>query len=263
MRSFLLASTAVVTFSAAAAAADLPARMPTKAPIAVMPFSWTGCYVGVHAGAGWAHSKFTDVAPTSFAAIAPNGEEIAVNSGAGFVGGGQVGCDYQFASNWVIGAAGDFSWANMEGETNDPFFAGKTVGVPLSLHSRTDFLASATGRVGYAWDRYLIYAKGGAAWSHDKYEVNNFNCTATIFVSCNTSASETRTGWVAGGGLEWAFAPSWSALIEYDHYGFGTRSLAFTDPAHANSPFFNGFNVKLNIDVVKVGLNYRFGGLLH
>jgi outer membrane immunogenic protein len=261
MRSILLATTAVVALSGAALAADLPARIPTKAPIVAAPFSWTGCYVGVHAGAGWARTKFTDVAPEAF--IAPAGEEIDVNSRASFVGGGQVGCDYQFASNWVVGAAGDFSWASIDGETNDPFFAGKTPGVPLSLHSRTDFLASATGRVGYAWDRYLIYAKGGAAWSHDKYQVNNFNCTPTIFVSCNTSATETRSGWIAGGGLEWAFAPNWSALIEYNHYGFGTRGLNFTDPAQVNSPFFNGFNMKLNVDLVKVGLNYRFGGLLH
>jgi outer membrane immunogenic protein len=261
MRSFLLASTAVVTLTGAALAADLPARIPTKAPIVAAPFSWTGCYVGVHAGAGWARTGFTDVGAGAF--IAPTGPEIDVNSRTGFVGGGQVGCDYQFASNWVVGAAGDFSWASIDGETNDPFFAGKTPGVPLSLHSRTDFLASATGRVGYAWDRYLVYAKGGAAWSHDKYQVNNFNCTATIFVSCNTSATETRLGWIAGGGLEWALAPNWSALIEYDHYGFGTRGLTFTDPAQVNSASFNGFNVKLNVDVVKVGLNYRFGDLLH
>ena len=125
------------------------------------------------------------------------------------------------------------------------------------MHSRTDFLATATGRVGYAWDHYLVYAKGGAAWSHNKYDVNNFACI--IFVSCYSNATDTRLGWTAGGGFEWAFAPNWSALVEYNHYGFGTKSYTFVDPNNPAGPAV--FDVKQNIDVVKVGVNYRFGGL--
>lgn len=257
MKKLLLASVAVIA-SGAVHAADLPARMPAKAPVAApAPFSWTGCYVGAHAGAGWGHrTDFSDQLGSSI--IAPTGDVISVDSGADFIGGAQIGCDYQFATNWVVGLAGDFSWANIEGQTNDPFFAGKTPGVPLSLHSRTDFIASATGRLGYAWDQFLLYGKGGAAWSHNKYQVNNFACV--IFVSCNTSADETRSGWTAGGGIEWAFAPNWSVLIEYDHYGFGeTKSLTFTDPANGSAIF----NVKApSFDVVKAGINFRFGGLL-
>lgn len=251
MRAFLLASTALVTGSAAFAA-DLPARMATKAPVAVAaPFSWTGCYVGGHVGAGWARSDFSDPVGTR---IAPVGSEVRVDSDAGFIGGGQVGCDYQFATNWVVGLAGDFSWANIDGVADDPFFSGKTAGIPLTLHSRTDFLATATGRIGYAWNTLLIYGKGGFAWAHDKYQVNNFSCV--IFTSCNTSANETRSGWTAGGGVEWAFMPNWSLLVEYDHYGFGTRNLTFIDPNQPNSPAT--FGVKQDVDAVKVGVNYRF-----
>jgi len=254
MKGILLAGTAVF-LSSSAFAADLPSRMPAKAPIASsVPVSWTGCYVGVHAGAGWAHTDFSD--PTGFN-IAPVGDVIGVNGGAGFVGGGQLGCDYQFATNWVVGLAGDFAWADIDGQENDPFFAGKTFGVPLTVHSRTDFLATATGRVGYAWDHYLVYAKGGAAWSHNKYDVNNFACI--IFVSCYSNATDTRLGWTAGGGFEWAFTPNWSALVEYNHYGFGTKSYTFVDPNNPAGPAV--FDVKQNIDVVKVGVNYRFGGL--
>jgi len=263
VRKLLLASTAVV-WGGTAFAADLPPRVPAKAAMAYAaapaPFSWTGCYVGAHTGAGWSHTGFSDPSGTI---IAPLGDVIGDNSGAGFVGGGQIGCDYQFATNWVVGLAGDFSWADISGETDDPFFAGKApfgAPAPLTLHSRTDFLASATGRIGYAWDRFLIYGKGGFAWSHDKYEANNFNCTTIAFVSCNTSASDTRLGWTAGGGLEWAFASNWSVLVEYDHYGFGTKSLTFTDPANPGFPV--NFNVKQDIDVVKIGVNYRFGSLL-
>lgn len=257
MKQFLLAGTALF-LSGTASAADLPARMPAKAPIAAAaPFSWTGCYIGAHAGAGWSRTGFNDPVGGT---ITPSGSSFDVKSKAGFLGGGQVGCDYQFASNWVVGLAGDFSWASIQGEANDPFFGGK-FGNPIVARSRTDFLATATGRIGYAWDHYLLYAKGGAAWAHDKYEVNNFNCTTTPFVSCNTSASNTRLGWTVGGGLEWAFASNWSVLVEYDHYGFGTKTLGFTDSA--NPGFVTILNVKQDIDVAKIGINYRFGTPFH
>lgn len=254
MKRLLLASAAIIA-GGTAFAADLPVRgrvMPTP----VAPFSWTSCHIGGHVGAGWAGT--TEFSDPLGANIAPVGSIIRVDSDAGFLGGAQIGCDYQFATNWVVGAAGDFSWADIDGQAIDPFFGGKTPGVPLTLHSRTDFLASATGRVGYAWDRLLIYAKGGAAWSHNKYQVNNFSCV--IFVSCYTSASETRLGWTAGGGLEWAFAPNWSVFAEYNHYGFGgATNLTFTDPAAGSAVFTVDAP---DFDVVKVGVNFRFGGPL-
>lgn len=221
--------------------------------------SWTGCYIGAHVGAGWSRSDFSDPGTNGFlATIAPAGSAVRDN-GKGVVGGGQIGCDYQFASNWVVGAAGDFSWASIDGVASDPFFADKTAGVPLTVRSHTNFLASATGRLGYTWDNVLLYGKGGVAWARDKYEVNNVGCL--IFVSCNTGASATRTGWTAGGGIEWAFAPNWSVLLEYGHYGFGTKTLTFTDSnVPAGAPLT--YSVKQDIDVVKAGLNWRFGNLL-
>ena len=257
MKQLLLASTAILC-GGAALASDLPPRVSSKAAMAyaAAPRSWTGCYIGAHAGAGWGRTDFSDPAGGN---IAPLGDTIGVDGGTAFIGGGQLGCDYQFASNWVVGLAGDFSWANIQGETNDPFFSGKgPPGTPLPLHSRTDFLASATGRVGYAWDQYLVYAKGGAAWSHNKYEANNFGCI--IFTPCNVSASDTPFGWTAGVGFGWAFAQKWSMLVEYDHYGFANKDLTFVDPAHPTAPAV--FGVKQEIDVFKLGINYRFGGLL-
>jgi outer membrane immunogenic protein len=191
VKRFLLASTAVVALSAPSFGADLAARFPVKAPvIAAPPYSWTGCYVGGHAGVGWGRKEYFD---NTFGDI---GGPISFNVGADFVGGGQVGCDYQFASNWVVGIAGDFSWANIEGQTNDPFFNGK-FGNPLPLSAKTNFLGSVTGRVGYAWDHYLLYVKGGAAWAHDKYAVTNlafFNGFICGFVACDVTGSETRSG---------------------------------------------------------------------
>jgi outer membrane immunogenic protein len=264
MRQFLLATTAAVAFGGTAFASDLPPRVPAKAAMAyaAAPHSWTGCYIGAHAGAGWSHTQFSDPNSSGFTTIAPPGGAIDLDSNASFIGGGQLGCDYQFASNWVVGAAGDFSWANIEGHETDPFFSGKS-GNPITLHARTDFLASATGRLGYAWDHYLLYAKGGAAWAHDKYTVNNLTeinfsfCFTGGFVACNPTGSATRFGWTAGAGFEWAFTNNWSVLAEFDYYDFGTKSISLSDPNSGNGPAL--LDVKQNIAVAKLGLNYRFG----
>jgi outer membrane immunogenic protein len=263
MKAVLLAGTAAF-LSGSAFAADLPARMPVKAKIAAAPYSWTGCYVGGHAGVGWGHSSISDPnagAPGFGFSITPTpGDTIGMN-GVGAVVGGQVGCDYQFQSNWVVGLAGDFSWANIDASETDPFFNGKNG--PIPMHAKTDFLATATGRLGYAWDRYLLYAKGGAAWTHNKYNFDNLANFGNSFcvggVGCFVTASETRLGWTAGAGFEWAFANSWSAFAEFDYYSFPNHGVTFTTQVGGSGPY----NVNQNIEVAKIGINYRFGARLH
>jgi outer membrane immunogenic protein len=270
MKRLLLASSAIV-FAGSASAADLPARMPVKAPV-VAAYSWTGCYVGGHVGVGWNRTNFSDpgIGPfpfpvTTLGPVGVPGTSIGVNGDPGVVGGAQVGCDYQFANNWVIGLAGDFSAADLHGVTNDPFFAGKN-GAPATLNSRTEWLATVTGRLGYAWDRVLIYGKGGGAFARDRYSLNNFVTVGgrlcddgVTFVACNTTASTDRFGWTAGVGVEWAFAPNWSALVEYDHYGFDSKRVSFLLPSRPGAFLLD---VRQDIDVVKVGINYRFGSSL-
>ncbi|EJN10264.1 opacity protein [Bradyrhizobium sp. YR681] len=269
MKKLLLATSALIIASSAQAA-DLGARPYTKAPVAAaVPFSWTGCYVGGHIGGGASRTGFTDPAiasanpaPVTTIGLLP-GDRIAVNGDVGVVGGVQVGCDYQFSNNWVIGLAGDFSGTDLHGVANDPFFAGKS-GNPATLSSRTDWVASVTGRVGYTWDRFLVYGKGGVGFAHDRYSLNNFVdiggaiCPTGVFAfgPCNASASTDRVGWVAGAGFEWAFAPNWSALVEYNHYGFDSKRVAFVNPAGSTALI----DIKQDIDIVKVGINYRFGG---
>jgi outer membrane immunogenic protein len=101
-------------------------------------------------------------------------------------------------------------------------------------------------------------------WAHDQYAITNAGsfaggfCLGTGpfgFGACNAAGSATRIGWVAGAGLEWAFANNWSTFIEYDHYGFGTKNVALAAPGAVGPA---AYGVKQNIDVVKVGLNYRF-----
>lgn len=270
MKHLLLVTSALV-IAGSAQAADLGARPYTKAPMmAAVPFSWTGCYLGGHVGGGWSKTDYTDPGITTGGPLAgltttggAIGDTIRVD-GSGVIGGVQAGCDYQFSNHWVIGIAGDFSASDIHGMANDPFFAGKN-GNPATLSSRTDWVASVTGRVGYAWDRFLVYGKGGVGFARDSYSLNNFVsiggplCGGGLgpFIACNSSASTDRVGWVAGAGIEWSFAPNWSAMVEYDHYGFDSKRVAFANPTAASSALID---IKQDIDIVKVGVNYRFGG---
>lgn len=291
MKRVLLATTALA-LSGSAFAADLaPARMPVKAPpVVARPFTWSGCYVGGHLGAGAGHANFND--PTTLfndfafppgnglGVFAPTGAGVGIDQGVGVLAGGQIGCDYQFANNWVVGLAGDFSWTSLDGSRADPFafaggdpFFGGKAGVPATLRDQTEWLASVTGRLGYAWDRWMLYGKGGVAWQHSRdtiqplmlWGTNLTNLCTSInpATPCVASGTDTDAGWTIGVGLEWAFADNWSAGIEYDHYGFGSHSVTLTAP-----PTFAGgasgsapITVNQRIDAVKVTLDYHFNWL--
>jgi outer membrane immunogenic protein len=255
----LLLATSALAFAGQAFAADLPVRMPVKAPVVAVPYSWTGCYVGGHIGAGWDRTRFSDPDGNT---IADTGDSFGINSRAGGLGGVQAGCDYQFANRWVIGLAGDFSWANINGAGTDPFFSGKGDD-PIRLTTRTDTLATITGRVGYAFDNVLLYGKGGAAFAHNRYSLQNLvfintnSCSVSgIDVACNATTSTDRAGWTIGAGFEWAFARNWSLMVEYDHYAFGNKGVRFTDPNAG--PVVAVLNISQNIDVIKAGINFRF-----
>jgi outer membrane immunogenic protein len=273
MKKLLLAGVSVSALMAGlpADAADLGTRpvykaVPVAAPVPI--FSWSGCYIGAHVGFGWGRKDFTDpagrnsvtVTTTTFSAptIVSDLEAFFVGFDQpdtlrvdpdGFLGGGQVGCDYQFAPNWLIGVEGEGAGADISGSALDPFFPssfGKT------FHAKTEWLASVTGRVGWVWDRWLLYAKGGVAWAGDKYHVDE----AGVFYN----ASETRTGWTVGGGIEFAFWQNWSAFVEYDFYEFGRRDLAFvcTFSDGTSCGLTGPVSIRQDINAVKFGINYRF-----
>jgi outer membrane immunogenic protein len=240
-------------------AADL-GRMPAKAPSSppVRVFTWTGCYLGGHAGWGWGRTKFNDISTVlpdeGLATIFANAPSVKVDTD-GFLGGGQVGCDYQFAGNWVVGVEGQFSGADIKGSIDTISNPGIVTPVTSStFHSKTDWIASVTGRLGYAWDRWLVYGKAGGAWAHNEYD-------AVTTYAGTWATSETRSGWTVGGGLEWAFADNWSAKLEYQFYDFGNKNLTFFNPNPA--PFGVTFSNRVEsmdqqIHSVKLGLNYRF-----
>jgi outer membrane immunogenic protein len=251
MKKLLLASSALA-FAGSAFAADV--RMPTKAPVPVAaPFTWNGCYVGAHAGYGWGEKGFSDPGLGAGFAIAPLGATAEVDT-QGWLAGGQLGCNMQGGS-WVLGIEADYAWANIDGLALDPFFANKN-GDPQILGAETRGLGSVTGRVGYAFDRFLVYGKGGAAWANDRYDAGLFFLGFAGIT--NFTATETRLGWTVGAGVEYAFWDRWSVKLEYNHYEFGDQRVNLFDPVGlAIVPT----DIDQRIDTVKIGINYRFWSL--
>jgi outer membrane immunogenic protein len=221
-------------------AADLPVRAPAyKAPPPVVTYySWTGCYIGGHVGGLWVSKDWSDADPLSPVL----GQSIGSHDANGWLGGAQIGCNYQ-VGGWVFGIQGDYAWTSATGSSAD--LLNPPAG---TIESSVKGLASVTGRVGYAWDRFLGYVKGGGAWEKDEY-------TATVPGFIGT-ASETRTGWTVGVGGEYAFTYNLTGFIEYNYYDFGNKSLTFTDQ-------FGGLygiaDIKETKSVVKIGVNWKFG----
>jgi outer membrane immunogenic protein len=252
MKPIVLVPAALSLLTVSAFGADL--GLPLKAAPMPLPFTWTGCYAGGQGGGGWGQKTVTDTTGV----VAPlTGFTSANVNISGYMLGGQIGCDLQLASNWVIGIEGSVTGGHISGST--------TVVQPLAIpgdgarfKETTDFLSTATARVGYTWDRWLVYAKGGAAWAGDKY-----SATGTFLsVPFDFEGLETRFGWTAGAGVEWAFSSIWSLKLEYDFYGLGSRNVTFIDTVSGSA---GPENIKQNIHVILLGLNfhpYATGGLL-
>jgi len=249
MKATLLGGAAASLLTISAFAADLGIP-PAQPQVVIPPFTWTSCYAGVQAGGGWGKKDLKDtVGILSDPTTVPGGFSSANLDVSGWMVGGQFGCDYQFAPTWVVGIEGAASGGNISKTTT---FA-TTVTVPgddiATFRSTTDFLASITGRIGYAFDRWLVYGKGGVALVGDRYHVDDVD--GNFFFD----ATENRIGWTAGAGVEWAFTPEWSVKLEYDYYGFGTKSLLFIDTtiSGVNAPV----NIQQNIQVVLLGVNFH------
>jgi outer membrane immunogenic protein len=235
MKKILLGAVALVTLgTASAVAADLPNRTYTKAaPAYVAPaYNWTGLYVGGHIGAGFNGDSSSGVAGFS------NG-----NNNASFLGGGQIGADYQFAPNWVLGVEGQFTGLT---DNRRSFFTPTGNG----FRDRDDWLGSVTGRLGYTWGPTLIYAKGGVAF-RDNSGVAAFSAPG-VPVAFTTNRDD--VGYTVGGGLEYMFAPAWSAKVEYQYYNFGNTNVT---SALAGLPA-PGASYTDDIHTVKLGVNYHF-----
>jgi outer membrane immunogenic protein len=223
MRKVTLALAALLGTTALAAAADLPSRGYAPAPVYAAPiFTWTGFYIGLNAGYGGDKNTYS---------INGFGNVASITSG-GFIGGGQIGYNYQFAGTaFVLGLEADLQATNIE---------GKITILGIGLGSKLDYLGTVRGRLGYAFtDRALIYATGGLAYGRVKTNVANI-----------ISFGGSNTGWTAGAGIEYALTQNWSLKTEYLYVDLGSKS----------SLLFPGLSVgvKNREHIVRAGLNYRF-----
>jgi outer membrane immunogenic protein len=222
-------------FGGTAMAADVGRPVYKAPPAGALPvtYDWTGFYVGGHVGYGWADKGWRDA--FGFGTISHNAD--------GFLGGGQAGFNYQ-VGQFVFGAEGDFTWTGIDGGTSRTF--GLAAPVTANFNAEVDWTATLTARAGIAFDRVLVYAKGGAAWAHDRYNTNFYAFPGTV------ERSDTRLGWTAGAGVEYAFAPNWSTKLEYNYMDFGTRAVSFAPGTTTD--------IDQQIHAVKFGINYKFGG---
>jgi outer membrane immunogenic protein len=247
MKNTLIAAAALLALgTGVAGAADLPFKGP---PVYVPPaFSWTGCYIGGNVGGAWAQSNWTD---TLF------GMGWGNTSDASFIGGGQLGCNYQFSTpGYVLGFEGDFDWiGNQTGSRTVVVPAGAPfAGDVIALTANDTRIATLAGRIGYGFDRALFYGKLGGAWvANNGFAVADQTTGAGFVANTGHSAS----GWMAGVGLEYALTGCWTAKIEYDYIGLPGRTFVIPQvlvPAVA----FDAITSSHNVQMVKFGINYLF-----
>jgi outer membrane immunogenic protein len=238
MKKILMGTAALLGLglAAPATAADMAARPYTKAPMmAPAPvMNWTGIYIGGHVGAAWNDNDDFGVAG------------FTGNDRTRFIGGGQIGGDYQFGANWLLGIEANVSAMG----DRDVTFTG-----PGTIASyRNDYLGSVTGRLGYVFGPALLYVKGGLGFTDTQYTLTTAGGVPIAFVN---NGSRNDTGYTVGGGGEYMFAPSWSAKIEYQYYNFDNDGRQFV-----SAPFLAGVDLERDMHTVKFGVNYRFGGAM-
>ncbi len=212
-----------VTSQAGAADLGRRAEMPAKAPYIERVYDWTGFYIGVNGGGGWGRSSWDN-------AVSPTG---GFDLSGGLVGG-TVGFNLQNGP-FVFGVEGDVDWSNIKGTTTNAV-------CPAGCETRNDWLGTARGRIGYAFDRLLPYVTGGAAFGNVKASIPGFS-----------GAEDTRVGWTAGAGVEYAFTNNLSAKVEYLHVDLGKFDCGLSCGAPVGPD-----DVKFQSDIVRAGLNFRF-----
>jgi outer membrane immunogenic protein len=234
---FGTAALAAIVVAGPTNAADIPAPV-YKAPPVIAPvaFSWAGCYIGAQVGYAWGRDRDNETFDGVDTLVSP---ATAANVN-GFKAGGNVGCNYQTGAV-VFGVEGDAEWAHLTGSTtfsNEEF-------PPDFYQTNVDFQGSVRGRIGYAFDRVLLYVTGGVAFAHiNEHDVSGLT-------GAFTDTATTRTGWTVGGGLDYAFTNNWIGRVEYRYADFGTFS-------YTSSLFGATENHKFTENAVRVGVAYKF-----
>jgi outer membrane immunogenic protein len=253
IRKLWLSSAAMAMLcSSAAFAADLPSRMPP--PVAYVPvFTWTGFYLGVNVGYGGDRFVYPFngfVAP----GIAVAGSTSFTSGGV--LGGGQVGYNWEFPNNVILGFETDFDGAAIRGKATADAGAA-ALGLPIgaaSAGSRINYIGTVRARAGYAFDRFLVYGTGGFAYGQVNFTANAVAAAGGVGAVASTSQNSGRTGWTAGGGFEYAITNNLTVKTEYLYVNLGTNTLL--------NAVGGNIRQKTTANIVRAGLNYKFDWLV-
>jgi len=214
-----LAAAMLASTSAVSEGGDVERSQAYRPPPTPIPFAWAGFYAGAHAGVGWSDGD---------------------SSGSGgVIGGGQIGFNYQI-NQWVLGVEADLSGTTIK-DSASATVVGPGAVLTGNAQASLDWVSTLAPRIGYAFDRWLVYGKVGGAWAHG---------SGTVGASINgmpvgsISVGQTVSGLMLGIGAEYALWDNWTAKVEYNMMDFGN-----------NGPFADS-----KFNVLKAGINYRFGG---
>lgn len=228
------------------------------------PYKWTGFYVGAHAGYGWSvwdgNMIYTDAQPGD--GFDASGHTIDAE---GAIAGGQIGFNVQ-SGNVVWGLEADGSWSDINGSQTLLPYPNNPGSPAWGFESQIDWLATVRGRLGFTSGSVLVYGTAGAAFAEVDSRLSVFATgPQNAGHIANGAKNETRTGWTAGGGVEWMFAPNWSLKTEYLYVNLGEvggilPGTTTTGGGPARPHTTDGFSGDLDLHTVRVGVNYNFNG---
>jgi outer membrane immunogenic protein len=225
--------------------ADIPVRAPVYKAPAVMPHSWNGCYAGAQVGYAWVRDRLTEINQTT--GVVSDFSPSAVGDPSGVKLGGMAGCNWQWSGNWVSGLEGDGEWTDVTGGTTE----FPNTGIPADIYeTQINWQASIRARMGYGFDRTLLYVTGGAAFADIKHSY------AVPTVGVSQDFTKTRVGWTVGGGIEQAITPDWTVRLEYRYSDFGMISNVPNLPAGNWTTYTEEHNVTEH--AVRLGIAYKF-----
>ena len=250
MRRLLFVAMASMIAGSRAWAADLPVPAPAYYPAVPAVYDWGGGYIGINGGYAFGQSEWGSD-PFNASHLSSTGN---FNVNGGLVGG-TIGVIGQWGA-WVFGVEGDFDWQNISGTSASTFCTSliiSTTAAGLSCKTESNWLGTIRARFGYAWDRVLFYGTAGGAGANLQTALNGLPVQ-----------NRAEFGWTAGAGLEWAFADNWTVKFEYlfvDLTGNSSCNHGYSCGSELVAGTLVGANnaVKFNENIVRVGVNFKYG----
>jgi outer membrane immunogenic protein len=251
-----------------ALAADLPVKAPVYQPI--LAYNWTGFYAGLNGGYGWANGSniellTNDVTLFNFGdSTSPSRGTIGDAKARGWFGGGQIGYNYQFASNWLAGIETDIQYSDIN-QTLTGRFSNPSGAFPIDGTANLDlkWFGTLRGRLGFVQNNWLLYVTGGLAYGEVDYSLAASEQAGAGLFRTSMSSSSTKTGYVLGGGFEYAFSPNLSTKLEYQYIDLGKINadapVTLIATGAPTGEIARSADIAVQVHTVRVGLNYRFG----